>query len=96
MKMMMISTVAVLFAGTAMAMDSNADGHVSADEFMAAEERNATFEAWDGDKDGMLSADEWATGNWKMFDQDGDNMWNETETGFWSEAATRAGRQVSQ
>ena len=102
MKTLMISTVALLFAGTAMAADAkmtwdtDGDGMVSADEYMAAEDRDATFTSWDADQDGMLSSDEFATGNWKMFDQDADNMWNEEEAGMWMDASTRSGREVSQ
>lgn len=99
MKTLMISTIAVLFAGTAMAADmswdTNADGMISADEYMAASDRDATFTAWDADGDGMLSSDEFATGNWKMFDQDADNMWNQDEASMWMDSATRSGREVS-
>lgn len=102
MKTFMISTFAILFAGTAMAADAkmswdaDGDGMISADEYMAAEDRDATFNAWDGDRDGMLSADEFATGNWKMFDQDADNMWNGDEATSWMDSATRSGATVSQ
>lgn len=102
MKTVMFSTIALLFAGTAMAADAkmswdaNGDGMVSADEYMAAEDRDATFNAWDGDRDGMLSAEEFAFGNWKMFDQDADDMWNETEATAWMDSAARSGATVSQ
>lgn len=102
MKTLMISTVALLFAGTAMAADaklswdSDNDGTITADEYMAAKDRNSMFDAWDADRDGMLNADEFATGNWKMFDQNADDMWDETESGAFMESASRAGFTVSQ
>lgn len=102
MKTLMISTIALLFAGAAMAgeakmsWDTDGDGMVSADEYMAAEERQSTFAAWDADSDGMLSSDEFATGNWRMFDQNADNMWDENETTMWLDSAIRSGAQVSQ
>ena len=101
MKTLMIGAMALLFTGAAipahaMSWDSNGDGMVSASEYTAAEDRDSAFAAWDADTNGMLSADEFAAGNWRMFDQDGDNMWNQTETGYWADTATRSGRQVSQ
>ena len=100
MKTLMMSTIAVLFAGSAMAADlawdADRNGIVSADEYMAAEDRDATFDAWDADRDGMLNADEFATGNWKMFDENADNTWDENEAGSWMDASTRSGREVSQ
>ena len=102
MKTLMISTIALLFAGTAiaaggkMSWDTDADGMISEEEYTAAQERNKVFEAWDADSDGSLNADEFATGKWKMFDQNADNMWDETEAGMWMDAATRSGAEVSQ
>ena len=100
MKTLMIGTIAVLFAGSAMAADlawdADRNGIVSADEYMAAGDRDATFNAWDGDRDGMLSADEFAMGNWRMFDENADNAWDGNETGNWMDSSTRSGREVSQ
>ncbi len=96
------SAIALLFAGSAMAADmstswdTNKDGIVSADEYKAAMQNDAMFDAWDSDHDGMLSSDEFAAGNWKTYDSDKDNQWNADELSAWKKAAVRSGASVSQ
>lgn len=102
MKTLMISSIALLFAGTAMAADAkmswdmDGDGRISAEEYMGAEDRDAAFNSWDSDADGMLSADEFAAGNWRTYDRDADNAWDADETSAWMDSATRSGADVSQ
>ncbi len=101
MKTLMISTVAVLFAGTAMAdpmewWDADNDGMISAEEYMAGENRDVVFEAWDTNNDGVLDAEEFAQNKFKMFDRDADNVWDEEDVQAFDEMATRTGADVSQ
>lgn len=99
MKTLMISTAAILFAGSAMAMswDTDGDGRISQQEYMAAQDRDAVFHALDTNRDGVLDAEEYAVGKWRMFDRDADDMWDETEFDVWSEStsAIHSGAEVS-
>lgn len=100
MKFRIISTVAVLAAGSAMASedgipwDTDGNGTISAEEYMAGEKRDMVYNAWDANSDGTLSREEFAAGKWKMFDENQDNAWDTNETRTWMDAADRSGAKV--
>lgn len=100
MKTLIISTAALLFAGSAMASedgipwDADRNGTISAEEYMAGEKRDMVYEAWDTNSDGALSPEEFAVGKWKMFDENRDNAWDRNETRTWMDAAERSGTSL--
>ncbi|MEI4197772.1 hypothetical protein [Roseovarius sp. E0-M6] len=97
MKIWIISTATILAAGSAMASeggipwDTDGNGTISAEEYMAGEKRDMVYNTWDAKSDGTLSREEFAAGKWKMFDENQDNAWDTNETLTWMDAAERSG-----
>ena len=59
------------------ALDTDADGLLSMDEFGIGQEAN--FGMWDEDRDGMLSMDEWNAGSFGALDMNGDGFLDQAE-----------------
>lgn len=101
MKTVFLSTIAAvaLTAGGALAhsvWDTNQDGMIDADEYMAGMAEDDTFAAYDANQDGMIDQDEFNQATWRTYDMDGDGMWSQTEAGVWEDSKIRAGGDVSQ
>lgn len=75
----MTSAAALLLAGTALAqsqMDTNGDGMVDREEYMASMGESA-FGSWDADGDGMLSRAEYEAGTEAAEDADSYSGWDD-------------------